>query len=42
MSLREVVNPRMQLRDVHSGAGACPPDFGVDATRLRRRHVELN
>jgi len=46
VALREVVNPRMQLRDMHSGAGASSPDFGIDAARLRRRlrqrHGELN
>ena len=42
MTLREVVNPRMQLGDVDGGAGASPPDFGIDTARLGRRHVELN
>jgi len=38
VALGEVVNPRMELGDLHGGAGACPPDFGVDAAGLRRRH----
>ena len=38
VTLGKVVNPRMELGDLHGGAGTCPPDFGVDAAGLRRRH----
>lgn len=37
VSLREVVNPRMEGGDLHGGSGADKPECRVENTRLRRR-----
>ena len=38
VTLGKVVNPRMELGDLHDGADTYPPDFGVDAVGLWQRH----
>lgn len=41
MSLREIVNPRIDGGDLRAGSGACSPDFRFQKARLRRRWLNL-